>query len=119
MDTQVFHEALDSIWSVIRAANIYIDAQAPWKLRKENPDRMRTVLYVLAECIRRLAILTQPFMPDASSKLLDQLGISISERTIDAMMDNNRRLQPGSILPQPEGVFPRFIEEEVSKREET
>ena len=61
INVQAFHEGLESIWAVIRAANSYVDAQAPWKLRKENPDRMGTVLYVLADTIRRLAFLTQPF----------------------------------------------------------
>ena len=74
LDRQAFHEALEAIWVVIRAANAYVDHQAPWKLRKEDPDRMATVLYVLAETIRRLAILTQPFMPDTSAGMLDQLA---------------------------------------------
>ena len=56
-------------------ANRYVDAQAPWTLRKTDPARMATVLWVLAETLRRLALLTQPFMPDASAKLLDLLAM--------------------------------------------
>ena len=73
---------------------------------------MNTVLYVLAECIRQLAILTQPFMPEASMKLLDQLAIANDERCFDAITEENRGLKPGIALPKPEGIFPRFTKEE-------
>ena len=105
MDVQEFHEGLESIWSVVRAANAYVDAQAPWKLRKEDPARMGTVLYILADTIRRLAFLTQPFMPKASGEILDQLGIPMEERDFAAY---DVALVPGGILPSPWGVFPRF-----------
>ena len=107
MDALAFHECLEVIWRVIRAANAYVDAQAPWKLRKEDPKRMGTVLYVLADTIRQLAILTQPFMPDASAKLLNQLGVGDKDRTISSL---SLRLIPHSALLAPQGVFPRFQE---------
>ncbi|MEK9671480.1 MAG: methionine--tRNA ligase [Rhodospirillaceae bacterium] len=107
LDRQAFHEALETIWRVIRQANGYVDQQAPWKLRKEDPDRMATVLYVLAEAIRRLAILTQPFMPDASGRILDQLAVPADARDTAALADG-LMLTPGTPLPAPAGVFPRF-----------
>jgi len=112
LDRQAFHEALEAIWTVIRAANGYVDHQAPWKLRKEDPARMATVLYVLAETIRRLAILTQPFMPDTSAKLLDQLAVAADARTLDQLAPGVA-LVPGVALPKPEGVFPRFQDDET------
>jgi methionyl-tRNA synthetase len=72
---------------------------------------MATVLYVLAETIRRLALLTQPVMPDATAKMLDQLAVDPGARSFASLED---RLQPGTPLPKPEGVFPRFVEEEAS-----
>jgi methionyl-tRNA synthetase len=101
------HRALELIWEVIGEANRWVDAQAPWALRKTDPARMRTVLWVLAETVRQLAILTQPFMPDASGKLLDQLAIPADARGF-AQLD--RRLAPGTALPAPQGVFPRLVE---------
>ena len=59
----------------IADADRYVDEQAPWALKKTDPARMETVLYVLAEVLRHLAILMQPFMPDAMGKLLDQLAV--------------------------------------------
>ena len=110
LDRQAFHEALESIWVVIRAANGYVDAQAPWALRKEDPDRMKTVLYVLAETIRHLAILAQPFMPATTARMLDQLGIPEDHRNFSCLGADNA-LKPGTVLPKPEGVFPRFVED--------
>lgn len=111
LDTQSFHEALEAIWSVVRAANVYVDRQAPWTLRKSDPERMATVLYVLAETIRRLAILTQPFMPDASSRILDQLAVPTEERDFSRIGEAGT-LGAGTPLPPPSGVFPRYVEGE-------
>ncbi|MBL4690688.1 MAG: methionine--tRNA ligase [Rhodospirillales bacterium] len=111
MDIQAFHVALEAIWAVVRTANGYVDAQAPWKLAKEDTGRMATVLYVLAETIRHLALLTQPFMPGASGKILDQLAVPEDARTLE-FTGPDHALTPGTALPRPEGVFPRFLEPE-------
>ena len=75
------HLALTQIWSVVADANGYVDGQAPWALRKTDPARMETVLYVLAEAIRHLGIVMQPFMPAAAAKLLDQLCVAPDRRS--------------------------------------
>ena len=80
MDQQAFHEALREIWQVISEANRYVDGTAPWGLKKTDPDRMGEVLAVLAET-RQTAILVQPVMPEAASKILDQLAVTDEERT--------------------------------------
>ena len=66
-DEQAFHRALIAIWEVIADANRYVDAQAPWALAKTGPARRDTVLWVLAETIRRVTLLVQPFMPDSGA----------------------------------------------------
>ena len=109
IEKQAFHRALEALWSVVSAANVYVDAQAPWELRKNDPARMATVLYVLAETLRHLAILAQPFMPDAMARMLDQLAVPEAERTF-AKLGPDHALQPGTALPKPEGVFPRLVE---------
>jgi methionyl-tRNA synthetase len=110
MDRQAFHEALEAIWQVVRAANAYVDHQAPWALRKTDPERMATVLYVLAETIRHLGLATLPYMPESSDKILDQLAISKDNRSFSAMGEAGA-LTSGTALPRPQGVFPRFVEE--------
>ena len=105
---QQFHKALDAICQVISDANKYVDEQAPWTLRKTDPARMATVLYVLADVIRQLGIVIQPFMPASMARLLDQLAVPADARGFAAL---DRALTPGTPLPAPSGVFPRYVEE--------
>ena len=107
LEDQAFHRALTSIWEVIADANRYVDAQAPWALAKTDPVRRDTVLWVLAETIRRVTLLVQPFMPDSTGKILDQLAVPANARTFASF---DRELEPGTTLPKPQGVFPRFVE---------
>jgi len=109
LDRQMFHEALETIWLVVRAGNGYVDRQAPWGLKKTDPARMRTVLYVLADVIRQLAMILQPVMPDSTARLLDQLAVPADKRSFASY---GQRLAPGTPLPKPEGVFPRFVDPE-------
>jgi len=108
LDRQAFHEALEETWKVIRAANAYIDRRAPWALRKTDPARMAAVLRVLADTLRAIATVLQPFMPDAMARMLDQLGVPDDRRTLAALA---HPLPDGTVLPQPEGVFPRLVED--------
>jgi methionyl-tRNA synthetase len=102
--------ALETIFEVVSAANRYVDAQAPWALRTTHPARMATVLYALAETIRRLALLSQAFLPEASARILDQLGVAADARMLAHCRDRSAMLPPGTALPKPVGVFPRFAE---------
>jgi methionyl-tRNA synthetase len=108
MDRQAFGEALEEIWKVIRAANAYIDRQAPWALRKTDAVRMAHVLRVLADVIRTVATRLQPFMPEKTASMLDQLGVPQEGRDFAALA---APLPAGTALPPPQGVFPRFVEE--------
>jgi len=108
LDRLAFHDALEDVWKVIRAANAYIDHQAPWALRKTEPARMATVLNVLVEVIRCVATVLQPFMPGSMATMLDQVGASRDHR---GLADLTTPLPPGSQLPAPQGVFPRYVGE--------
>jgi methionyl-tRNA synthetase len=111
MESQALHKALEAIFDVVASANRYVDAQAPWALRKTDPERMAAVLYHLAETIRRLALLTQAFMPAASEKILDQLAIPAERRTLAFYPSERGGLVAGTELPKPAGVFPRYVNE--------
>ncbi|MEX2616764.1 MAG: methionine--tRNA ligase [Alphaproteobacteria bacterium] len=112
MRDQTFHLALTGIWEVIGDANRYVDSQAPWALRKTDPARMETVLYVLAETIRRLTLYVQPFMPESTGKILDQLAVPAECRNFTSL---ESALQPGTALPKPAPVFPRYVEEAAAE----
>jgi methionyl-tRNA synthetase len=107
LDRLALHEALEDGWKLIRAANAYVDHQAPWALKKTDPDRMNAVLRVLLDVLRTVGVLLQPFMPDSMSKLLDQLGVAAEARQIAAL---EAPLVDGAALPAPAGIFPRFVE---------
>ena len=111
IDQFAFHKILEEIAALVSNCDAYADKQAPWVLRKENPDRMETVLYVLAEMVRMLAILYLPFTPDAAGKLLDQM--SIDKRDF-AALTKEHALKPGTVIEKPEGVFPRITIEEAA-----
>jgi methionyl-tRNA synthetase len=111
MQEQAFHAALETIWRVVGAANRYVDEQAPWALRRSDPARMQTVLYTLVEVLRHLAVLTQPFVPDAAAALLDQLAVPAGARHF---ADLAQPLPPSRVLPAPHGIFPRYVEAEAA-----
>jgi methionyl-tRNA synthetase len=108
-DATAMHLALEAIWSVLGAANKYFSAQEPWVLRKsdlpEDGARFRTVLYTTLETVRIATLLSQPVMPESTGKLLDLLGQADDARTFASIAT---RLAPGTQLPAPVGVFPRY-----------
>src|SRR3546814_7164455 len=68
-------QAIDIWLRAVFACNAYIDTQAPWTLRKTDPQRMEAVLSTLYEAIGTLAIEIQPIIPASAGALLDQMGI--------------------------------------------
>jgi methionyl-tRNA synthetase len=115
MERQAIHRALEAIWSVVGDANRYFAGEAPWALKKTDPARMATVLYVTAEVLRQLGILVQPFIPASAAKLLDQLAIG--EARDFAQLGAGHRLTPGASLGILQPVFPRYIEPEAAAAE--
>lgn len=110
MDTQEFHAAAELLVRYAARANEYIDAQAPWKLRKESPEKMQHVLYILCEMIRIISIYIQPFIPESSMKIISMLNIPLDKREIQHANHQNR-LTSGDVLLPPEPAFPRLLEE--------
>jgi methionyl-tRNA synthetase len=68
---------------------------------------MATVLYTLAETIRQIGLYVQPVMPDSAAQILDQLAVSQDARNFTALAT---MLTPGTALPKPSPVFPRYVE---------
>ena len=72
-------DALDSVMSLARRSNKYIDETAPWVLAKDEStkERLGTVLYNLLECIRYIAVLISPFMPETAEKIFEQINTDV------------------------------------------
>ena len=113
MKTQQLHQVLNAVWAVVAQANRYFAGEAPWALAKTDPVRQGTVLYITAEVLRQVAILSAPFMPASASKLLDFLAVPAGEREF-CDIGGTRRIQPGTTLPAPSAVFPRYVESEAT-----
>jgi len=112
MDRQAIHQAIESVWALIGAADRYLAGEAPWVLRKTDPDRMASVLYVAAEVIRNIGIMVQPFMPASADKLLNQIGVSDDSRQFSCL-GREHQLTPGTKIEQPQGLFPRINEKKA------
>ncbi len=111
IDEFAIHRALEIVWALVADSNRYFSGEEPWAHKKTNPKRMETILYVTAEVTRQIAILVQPAMPESASKLLDQLGAAAGARDF-AVLGPKGRLKPGTELPAPAPVFPRYVEAE-------
>lgn len=108
MSKQLIHRALASIIAVVSETDRYFAGQEPWALKKTDPARMATVLYVTADVVRQIGILLQPFMPDSAAKLLDLIAIPSDKRDFAALGEAGR-LVAGTPLEAPKPVFPRYI----------
>jgi len=106
-DHQEIHKMCEAIWALISACNRYIDAQQPWSLKKTDPERMNTVLWVLIDVIRQIGILVASIVPGASAKILDQLAIPMDERTFAHL---EHKIQGGHPIHEPTGIFPRIVD---------
>ncbi|PCJ27571.1 MAG: methionine--tRNA ligase [Rickettsiales bacterium] len=101
------NKVLSNIIHITEAANIYIDKEAPWALRKTDPEKMKKVLYLLLEVLRYIAIMMQPFTPDSAKKMLDQLNIPEDAR-MNANLTMEFALSAGASIKEPTPIFPRL-----------
>jgi len=108
MGKQLIHRALASIIAVVSETDRYFASQEPWALKKTDPARMATVLYVTADVVRQIGILLQPFMPESAAKLLDLIAIPSDKRDFAALGEAGR-LVAGTPLEAPKPVFPRYV----------
>jgi methionyl-tRNA synthetase len=106
-----FSDGLEAWMRAVFACNQYVDEQAPWTLRKTDPDRMAAVLLTLFRCVRDLAIAVRPVVPEAADNLLDQMGVAASQRDFAALDEPTwftDLTSSGFRVVQPVGVFPRL-----------
>ena len=110
MDELQFSLALQDIWQLVGECNRYIDVNAPWVLVKidDGKERLKTVLYVLCECIRIVAILIAPTMPRTPARIYEQLGIAEGELTGWESASRFGLLPAGTKVQKGEALFPRI-----------
>lgn len=120
MDKLQFGLALSEIWKVISRTNKYIDETMPWVLAKDEADRPRLaeVMYNLAETLRIVSILLQPFMTDTSDKIWGQLGITDKETTTWDSSKAWGGYKEGTTVCKGDIIFPRIdVKKELEELE--
>ena len=105
-----FSQGIETWIEAVWACNRYVDEQAPWALRKTDPERMEVVLLTLFKAIRDLALAIQPVVPEKAAQVLDLVGVPQDERDYAHIADDGwyeRRLA-GAALEKPTPIFPRL-----------
>ena len=106
MEEYAFQRALSAIWEFIAVVNRYVDASAPWELKKDpaKQPRLHAVLYTLAESLRGLGLVLAPFVPDAAAKIRAALGQTGEPSLAQAVWG---RMQAGTRVQKIAALFPR------------
>jgi len=113
------NRAIDAVWTLVDALNLYITEQEPWKVAKNEAEagqggRLATILVTAAEGLRALAVLLNPVMPVAAAKLWDSLGAEEYLGALDAQpvarAGEFGQLKPGTTVTKGEALFPRLEE---------
>lgn len=111
------NHAIDAVWTLVDALNLYITEQEPWKVAKDESQagqggRLATILVTAAEGLRALAVLLNPVMPIAAGKLWDSLGAEDYLGALDAQpvatAGEFGQLKPGTTVTKGEALFPRL-----------
>ena len=107
-EKQELHKAIENIWKLISEANKYVDETAPWQLIKENKDRAADVLNILVIIIAKIAILLAPIMPSVTENILNKIGLSIKNLSIDDIRNDNF-LNTSYKIKKPEIIFNKIL----------
>ena len=106
-----FSVGIEAWLRAVYACNAYVDEQAPWALKKTDPERMKAVLQTLFIAIRDLAIAIQPVVPEKAAALLDQLGVAGENRSYVDLGDAewfDALVAAGHAIDKPTPIFPRL-----------
>ncbi|UCZ53298.1 methionine--tRNA ligase [Bacillus shivajii] len=122
LEDMEFSVALTAIWQLVSRTNKYIDETQPWILAKDEDakEQLGSVMYHLAESLRYISILIQPFMTETPNKIWQQLGISESETTWESIQSFGQLNNGTRVVKKGEPLFPRLdVQEEVAHIVET
>ena len=125
MERMEIHRAMERIWSLIDAGNVYVDRTKPWSLAKEEKtnneavEQLNTTLYCQLELIRIISGIISPFMPTTAKKILTCLGYSENLIESEAKLDKVNvwgGLKAGTVTNKGEILFPKM---DVVAKEDT
>ena len=108
-----FREALAELINLARLGNKYLTDTEPWKKFKENPEAVRTILFLSLQICANLALLCEPFLPFTSRKLRNILNMN---QLVWKQGGNVNLLKSGDVINQPEYLFEKIEDEEIQKQ---
>src|SRR5690554_6223213 len=111
-----FREALNELMNVARLGNKYLADEEPWKLIKENPERVKTQMYVALQIAAALSSLCEPFLPFTSQKLNRILNQHQGEITWKNISENSDLIKSGHSIGQAELLFDKIENEQIQKQ---
>jgi len=114
-----FREALVELMNLARLGNKYLADEEPWKLIKENPERVKTQMYVALQIATALAILSEPFLPFTSAKLKKMLGVHPSPEDVIDWLEVSKAeqiLSPGTKIGAAELLFAKIEDDEIQRQ---
>lgn len=109
IDNQSFNIYIEKIVTLSSLTNEYIDKEAPWNLKKDNPERMANILYTLSETIRVIAIYLLPVIPNSAAQILSLLSVEDNQRSF-SYISKEYALKSGTMLPSPNAIFPKYVD---------
>ncbi|MDT8272866.1 MAG: methionine--tRNA ligase [Desulfomonilia bacterium] len=113
MENLEMHAAMITVWSLISALNKYIDTTAPWELAKTDRDRLSTVMYLMMESLRHVALMVFPVMPETSKKITALIGYHAEFNSEG--LSSFGQLTPGTKIHSGKALFPRV--EKIAPKE--
>ena len=114
MDSYHISNAIQEAWKYISRVNKYIDETAPWVLAKEpeNKEKLNSVMFNLAEALRKIAIIVSPYIRNTSEQILKQLGIELDNLNWDKINESNAIKENTKVVEKAEPIFMRLDKEE-------
>src|SRR5262245_41982999 len=121
IEEMAFSRALEQIWQLVRAADLYLETHAPWTLAKDpgKGKLLDRILYRAADSLRLLAIAVYPFMPSIARAIRDQLGLNQDFFTNPIPIEERQwnRLPPGTKIHIGDALSPRLSTYALTGRE--
>lgn len=117
MEKMQFSIVLSDLWSLVSRTNKYIDETQPWVLAKEESDKPKlgSVMWNLAESLRKIAVYLQPFMTNAPKQIAEQLGLSADALTWESLENTSSIATGTKVIEKGVPIFPRLeVETEIT-----
>lgn len=116
MEKMEFSVALTILWQLISRTNKYIDEAQPWVLAKDEnkKEQLASVMVHLAESLRRVAVLVQPFLTNTPEKIFEQLSICEAHLKTWESLHTFGEIPKTTVVKKGVPIFPRLdVEAEV------